>query len=1616
MSKKNLRPSIEALESRIAPAAVAALPTIKDAELAWDKNQFNDTHFVTAVTNTPLFLHAGQILTTGSGARAGQYLMFVQKGTAEVFTTDLNNNGQIDYNEITGVAAGDGLRLISFVDIHGDIVTNLDADNTLSDSDNNAANNPVTHGDGRILNNSRIEAITMRSLTLSEITSQDGAPATLTDQQSRLAFTSYSIFGEILAGKGFGVEGDATSGLHIDATGTAVQKLTFIGVSQSVPTFYVDVKPTVGPIRTGTAASGEYFSFGYSSNDDIEGTIVTFTPPSGQVGGDVFNVSSTAPYNFSGVYTGDGGLGARGGNIANITLNGDDTGGYNLVAGNGGRAATGGAGGSIVNFTDIGSVTGQVNLVTGDGGQGTNGVGGSGGTLGFGSSIVQTSAGITEVANLNVNAGLSINLGDGGTGFRGGGAGASLTNLILRSPDSIGAIGVAVVGTTHDHAHDPTTGLLTGPAVIGNANSFDFDNDGINDLVYTSLQPSQLFVAFGDGAGGFTSPTSLDGPSGIQAATVADVNGDGHPDVIVGSAQAGDFSGLTVFLSKYSNNNGVAQFKGFSSGIISPLPSLNSGDPDSPFTYYFGYSPSSNPITSVTAGDFNGDGHTDIALTAAYIFGGIDQLLMYMTPDVEDGVSSGHFYADFGTKALNGQLAQSFLPFVDLGSSPNAKVLATALNTTSAYDVVTTLLTDGTLTLNGITGISYAGSPGPSPTDHLSVYDFHQKQFGPVQLSDILFDKVDTNRNLAQVTPVQASLRDFAIIDFNGDQKADFFAVTDTPAGFIVGVQGDGVGNGGVPALINPGSPADNSGYSTQPLAEGTPLSIRGSIPNAQGSMSGVAVLFSSFPDIVTFDFTPYVPVGTVVVNPGVNKTFVSPGGPSGGQSLQAFDTFIVSDADRSFYDYAFAAGGIVTSFGDSSSGSSGGNEGFQGPLSEQFVIITAGDGGVGQIGRGGNGGIIGNGTLKDNPANFRLEGSIDYTLPAIGTIAVELFGGTGGDGFSFGGTGGSVSGVAVRFNPDVTGPNGTGFITGFVHLTGGDGGSGNSGAGGAGGSISKSTTVAGGVPIILKGGQGGDGLSGGAGGSVTGHGFKTYADAYALRQVIVAGSGGDGIRSGGIGGSVRDFHGDFSILGGDGYLTATAGDGGSGSAGPGGAGGDIVKLSPTTPSNSANGNLLAGDIFMQAGNGGEGTIGGRGGSVSDFANKQSGANPGLLVFIAGNGGDGTRGNGGVGGSVSALSVSSLGTHKPGDKVLSGFSYNHIIAGNGGDSANAAGGAGGSVLNINTTASDNTYAVAAGAGGNGLLAGGLGGSVKTLALAVGGKGLVVAGNGGDAGGFLGDGGPMPSGFGGKIGKGGNGGSIVNFVQLGASAVHVDLIAGNGGDSVNFGSLNNLTEGVKYVGTGGSIVGVTAQGSLGNTKDPTVAIKSYNDILLGETMADFVDRVLRTPTDAVLVDDAHGNVGVVVGASGRLSSNFFGYDANGKAIFKSIAAFGGINGDLLNLRAGAVLAAVAGNVERVAPIRTVSNLSLYDPNHPERTQLHIGFDKVDSNGLIDNSNPEYRSGDPDGLVVDPVSHLRVIPHRPVIEGRLVDGAILATVFLSTSFTGDSHFFTTAEASQ
>jgi hypothetical protein len=432
----------------------------------------------------------------------------------------------------------------------------------------------------------------------------------------------------------------------------------------------------------------------------------------------------------------------------------------------------------------------------------------------------------------------------------------------------------------------------------------------------------------------------------------------------------------------------------------------------------------------------------------------------------------------------------------------------------------------------------------------------------------------------------------------------------------------------------------------------------------------------------------------------------------------------------------------------------------------------------------------------------------------------------------------------------------------------------------------------------------------------------------------------------------------------------------------------------------------MGGEIYIQGGTGGGGTIGGAGGSITNFAdNPSTSANPTLASFIAGNGGAGTSGAGGVGGAISNVTTPTVGT--PG--LISGYTFNRAVAGNGGSSAGAAGGAGGAVNSVSIGSSDAGIVIVGGAGGSGLTAGGVGGSVtgSTAILSAGdlAKVLVIAGAGGDAYAFMQnplDNPPLPTQkpFGGRVGQGGNGGSITGFSESTDVLANVDLIAGNGGSTVNYGTI---TDAKSYVGKGGSITNVTVAGNIGNG-DASTPIKSYTDTnaqpdgIDDTTIAAFVQanfRIAPGVGGAPTLNDQLGNVGAVVGVAGQIKQ----YQTS-PGVYTSLPAKGGVNGSFTNISARNLLSAVAGSVNQIAAIQVVSGVKIGSGSGANFIPGVIGADKDPSqfNPIIytapyfsdptPGSNQDYYDQNGQGVT------------EPVLNGRLIDGAIVAHTIVGT----------------
>jgi hypothetical protein len=1530
---------VEALEPRIAPAGL-----------------LNEAKFTTITLGTPQLLDASggpnsfQGLTTGSGPN-GEYLLYITSGKALVFTSDIAGNGKYEPGDITGIAAGvDGngqpLNLILFTDVHGDIVTDLlpgAGVSQLTDSDNNPANGR----DGRVLLDDGIGSITLRTLT-----SADLDPTIPGDTvANRLALTHFSIYGNIYCGGDFG-------GLTIDTTGEPLLAAKFNGTTGDE--LFTTADPTIGDIYTGSAASNQPFHFTQlSGTAAFQGTLVPFTPAAGEHGGDISNIQAAIPgtiFNIGTIETGNGGFGARGGDISDVTLH-TDGGAYQLIAGDGGEGPVGAPGGSIVDFSDLGSSTGEVLLHTGSGGVGLLGDGGAGGTATFGT--------------VSIAAGVDVFLGHGGNGFTGGGDGAGLPSATFTVPEGSIPIGGQFVGTYHAIGDVGDTFQLANgtysPQVI------DFTGNGFGDGVFTTTNPDQLVVVFGDGVHSLVdsqgNPNSalasetvrLTAPGPITSFVVGDFNGDGKPDIAVASADPGNSGGVEVFLNQIGNPTldplGAANFTRnplgahpFSTPLQSAIPTLTD----------FGFFAGTGGILALAAGDFNGDGIMDLAY--------VEQVNL-IAPPVNPlweavGILFGSAVRDPNTGAVvtnpvTGHPEGSGYFYANPSAQTAAPTLQVAFFNTMAVPVLrATSLTSTNVPLGSTTGIPtnpevlLLGLRGVDGTvgDALSVLT-PNVNFEGLTNTIIGLGKVDTNRTLGatDISLSDVTLQDFTIQDINGDGDADISLLAQTPAQFLVTLEGNGTGG----FTIRSGDASDNAGIF---LNSTFATAISPVDADSSGTFNDIAILgFGSLTGAGGSNIIEFKVGQPGNGNAGfVTSANINGFGESvvdtlvGDQTIVAFDTFY-EQAETTANPHPVTGFGVLTpnstangdSFLQIYANASGlipfavyeTNNGFR---------IYSGDGGNSTVGAGGDAGALGNGMLTASTTGAAL-GSISIVFPAYEAYQGNSFlsGGRGGNGFTSGGVGGDVTGISATYAPAAT------VLSSTIQLKAGNGGDGVSGDGGRGGMLSAFSLTTG---TFFSAGDGGSGLAGGAGGSVLGNQQGVY-DTSSSNVTVVTGSGGTGAIGGGAGGDIDDFDAVFPPLigSGTGFLSYVTGKGGSTAGGVGGNGGSITDSSPDSGVNN-----LGGDVTLSTGAGGDGLTGGMGGSITNFVNSPTGTViPTRLDVLTGNGGIGISSTGGAGGSISNFQSDATGLENGEFSALSGIV--RVLAGNGGASYASTGGMGGTIMNSTVEATSTPVVVAAGAGGDGLMVGGAGGavlnSVISSAAQAFGKMLVVAGDGGDATAVTKASVVIPGdpntndlahallAFGGADGVGGNGGDITGLTQPTGVQTAVDLIGGNGGSTINSGSA---VEAVTGVGMGGSITDVNLAGTVGSITRNLVTgsnppIKSYTDLtgtgvdavstaVFLQTELNGIVSVAQTsdfehdfiPNDpSFMLDDAAGNVGIVAGRAGFVKGGQGASD--------------GINGSVENISATSFLSVIAGSVNNVAPVQVLSGITVTNPD-------------------------------------------------------------------------------------
>lgn len=1621
---------LESLEPRIAPAGLAGA----------------DDPVKQVVLGNPQLLTAGQILSTADAA--GAYLLRVDKGQAMVFTTDLNGNNVFDVNEITGIAAGDGLRMTIFADINGDIVTNLRPNGLLTDSDFRVSlEERSAGGDGKILLNSRIEALTLRSVTDADLTPKDRQAGLTADD--RLVLSSYSIHGNILAGGGVGVPG---GGIVIDTSGLQAQVNKFGTTASS---YQVDtILPTIGSIRTGSAAAsspspeapfGQFFSFGYrtigadgergdllAANNDFvtrPGYLLPFVPGIGQSGGDIIGLQpgvidprtgdyvNLKPFRIDAIITGDGGIGARGGDIVNVVLYGD-SGGLRVLAGDGGSGPNGGRGGSVVNLQDLGSTNGIVEIRSGDGGDGLIGKAGAAGAVSFG--------------RFEMNGEIYIGLGSGGSGFTSSGAGTSLLSANLQPTDTnpsganLTPTAVSVVSSYRPIGQIATQSLV------------DFNQDGFSDLIYLTHSPDQVIMKFGSPAGiTETSPTlhfaspafsPLTG-SGARSSglVVQDFNGDGWLDFAVGSSVENSYGGIRTFLNPgdafrpnppFPPLNPPAPYNGWfeladagggrnyiDSYVLSPVPFLNT------YSQGFDVQQSGMPLTDMVAGNFNGDAdrRPDIAVVlqtwkSATVSADRPNLALLMMT----GTGDGRFFADFdfARESQAGNNTQQKMPLLNGNAFANLSNIAghhaVALRSTASVIGDPTEIIVAAVLKNGEDRRIQSLQFGPTVFPGYSAF---QEQFltGFAPSATYYEPRFDDNGNIEGYNtrdgiPLDVTIADlgdnplnvgsnppqdgvYDIIVLNQDNA---LSVVTPVYGYSVGIALKGRQDQSVDVIASDGSTITQG---PQPVfGSGDNVQFVGIIAGDFTSWSGVASQFAlysltpdgawrgmyslSLPGLILDNSLPPAPPLTGNLGGGASLLSLAFAGsavtpdPSvyfNGEMI-AFDLFAASSTSSVF---GFVVARPVTALNSGFLGSFAfGGAGLTPPIGfglyNNAIQLVAGNGGDSFFGSGGAGGSIGTGKIQPPiTANTPPIGAFSVVLPNNEYLQPNLnyIAGSGGSGFVNGGSGGGIRGLVVSFEPATT-------QAAVVRLTGGEGGNALIGRGGDGGGITEVSIERG---AVFAGGDAGRGFTGGNGGSITGSGGRVYGpDSTGISLIILAGAGGQGIAAGGLGGSIASFVAEYRppIGGGGGSLSYTAGRGGNAVSGAGGVGGSIRDSSPAFLTNN-----LVGDVVLAAGDGGRGLAGGAGGSILNFINRPTEGDdtPNVVSAVAGHGGNGITRSGGAGGSISNFTASGQAFEELLDRQFS-----RVLAGDGGDSFGSTGGRGGDLLGVTTTAGGSSVAAVAGDGGAGLLVGGQGGSVRDSSLdatdtdALAAKVIVFAGHGGDAYAARASapGVALPPGpesektlalraFGGANGVGGQGGSIINFRQPTGVQTAVDLVAGNGGSLINYGSIE---DGVKTaVGKGGSISGVKLTGEAGRI-DETTPIKSY--------APDFVDRVLVNGW-GTLLKDSLGNVGVVAGEAGHVKDGVAG-DGLAK------------NGSVSNFAARGIMSMVAGSVDRVALINTISGITTTSGtgvlgawkdlplSHPSNTRLYF-----DANGVAQPLGAALVSG-----------------------GRLMDGALFA----------------------
>jgi len=422
-------------------------------------------------------------------------------GTIIAFFVDKNLDNEVQLNELTGLSLGNSVKAIVSGSVDGDVVTNYN-DST-----------------GRI----------------------GGATETSGSATDLL----HNVIADL------NIAGDVNGSI---VSGGQVNKLKVNGIAHNV--------------LVGTSANGLTFDFNTATIADGGDTVVVNAPGAGVKGVSIFDTTigdlsrpnpadpTVPPGRIPGVMqAGDGGAGAAGGMLNNITILADAD-GFELRAGHGGSGAKGGAGGAIktvfVNGLDVGesdlTPNDQILIKSGDGGDGSGqGKGGKGGAMenvfvGF-ETIVGSSTPKRSVTAMGDQ--VTIQGGDGGAGFIGGAAAVVKNVSVFAAPtgpqndiEILGGIG----GATNSSSASAKAGK--GGAVT--------DINALNPSTDVLAENSKIVLH--GGAGGSAATGGIGGAGGNV--TDATLIGFQH-DIRGGQGSAGTKGGNGGQVSHISMTDGV---------------------------------------------------------------------------------------------------------------------------------------------------------------------------------------------------------------------------------------------------------------------------------------------------------------------------------------------------------------------------------------------------------------------------------------------------------------------------------------------------------------------------------------------------------------------------------------------------------------------------------------------------------------------------------------------------------------------------------------------------------------------------------------------------------------------------------------------------------------------------------------------------------------------------------------------------------------------------------------------------------------------------------------------------------------------------------------------------